>query len=368
MATVKLCLVMIVKNESSIIERMLNSIGSILDYICIEDTGSEDNTVEIIEKWGAEHHIPTTVHTNPFKNFGYNRTSSYRVAAETYPDSTHFILSDADFVWEVKPEFNKKILILPKYSVDQVSDNLINNNIRIISNKIKWECVGVTHEFWQEITDKDLPSARLKTLIIKDLHDGGCKSDKFERDERLLKAALEDPDEKDFTKARYTFYLGQTLNCLKRYEESTSYYEQRIEKGSKYGYDEVYYSYYQIGGNYESLKQYDLAEEYHLKAWEYDKQRNESLCALASMHRKNEEYQKAYDVAMLGINNKLDSYKLFTEPKCYSYKLQFELSIVCYYIKRLDEGQKAIEFLIENRHLLYRSEWKLVKGNSKFYL
>ena len=40
---------MIVKNESKIITRCLDQVKEIVDCICICDTGSEDNTVEIIE-------------------------------------------------------------------------------------------------------------------------------------------------------------------------------------------------------------------------------------------------------------------------------------------------------------------------------
>ena len=43
-----LCLNMIVKNESKIITRLFDSVLSIIDCYCICDTGSTDNTVELI--------------------------------------------------------------------------------------------------------------------------------------------------------------------------------------------------------------------------------------------------------------------------------------------------------------------------------
>ena len=42
-----LCLNMIVKNESRIIHRLLNSVKDIIDCFCICDTGSTDNTVAV---------------------------------------------------------------------------------------------------------------------------------------------------------------------------------------------------------------------------------------------------------------------------------------------------------------------------------
>ena len=47
----KLCLCMIVKKESRTMERCLNATKSIVDFVSICDTGSTDNTPEIIENW-----------------------------------------------------------------------------------------------------------------------------------------------------------------------------------------------------------------------------------------------------------------------------------------------------------------------------
>ena len=49
MSLPKLYLNMIVKNESRIIIRLLRSILPIIDGYCICDTGSTDNTIELIE-------------------------------------------------------------------------------------------------------------------------------------------------------------------------------------------------------------------------------------------------------------------------------------------------------------------------------
>jgi glycosyltransferase involved in cell wall biosynthesis len=41
-----ICLNMIVKNESKIITRLLESVSPIIDCYCICDTGSTDNTIQ----------------------------------------------------------------------------------------------------------------------------------------------------------------------------------------------------------------------------------------------------------------------------------------------------------------------------------
>ena len=47
----KLCLNMIVKDESRTIVRLLDSVINLIDSYCICDTGSSDNTVEIIKQY-----------------------------------------------------------------------------------------------------------------------------------------------------------------------------------------------------------------------------------------------------------------------------------------------------------------------------
>ena len=69
-----ICLNMIVKNESRIITRLLDSVVQYIDSYCICDTGSSDNTPMIIEDYFNAKQIPGKVFSEPFQNFEYNRT------------------------------------------------------------------------------------------------------------------------------------------------------------------------------------------------------------------------------------------------------------------------------------------------------
>ena len=73
-----LCLNMIVKNESKIITRLLDSVLSIIDCYCICDTGSTDNTIQIITDYFKSKNIPGKVVEEPFKNFCHNRNFSLK--------------------------------------------------------------------------------------------------------------------------------------------------------------------------------------------------------------------------------------------------------------------------------------------------
>ena len=102
----KLCLNMIVKNESRIITRMFDSLVSIIDTYCICDTGSTDNTIEIIKNYFDKKGIPGKVVEEPFKNFCHNRNFALKACLGM---SEYVLLMDADMKLDVK-NFDKQIL------------------------------------------------------------------------------------------------------------------------------------------------------------------------------------------------------------------------------------------------------------------
>lgn len=63
-----LAITMIVKNETKVIKRLLDSIFPFLDYWVISDTGSTDGTPEMIINYFKEKNIPGELHYVPWKN------------------------------------------------------------------------------------------------------------------------------------------------------------------------------------------------------------------------------------------------------------------------------------------------------------
>lgn len=411
-----ICLNSIVKNESNNMVRLLDSVKSIVDMISIVDTGSTDNTIDIILTWGKENNIPTTVHCEPFKNFCYNRTHSLQMAKKAYPMADYFLLSDADFVWniDVNNKFDKALLIDHKYLIEQYNPCLSYWNIRLLSSKVDFHCVARTHEYWTETKDQstytgDIRTTKITTLKIDDKEDGGCKADKFTRDERLLREGLEDPLEPDYLKTRYKFYLAQTLKDMGRFEESIEWYKKRIlDKGWE---EEIYYSKFQIGFNYEQMgwnkkhcttlldkgtkedieqkfilkwnpnnispaeileesKKYFLtAADYYLEAYSYRKIRSESLYYLTKMYRSLGMNEQAFPLAIMG--NKIPFPKtdtLFIQRNCYDYLFDCELSIIAFYIPgKRDIGRQAIVRLLEKDNLPEDKRHE-VEQNSRCYI
>lgn len=69
-----LTLSMIVKNEAPNIQRCLESVAKYIDYYVICDTGSTDNTKEIIKNFFDSKGIPGEILDHEWKHFGHNRS------------------------------------------------------------------------------------------------------------------------------------------------------------------------------------------------------------------------------------------------------------------------------------------------------
>jgi len=311
---IKLCLVMIVKNESKNIPRLLETLKDIIDCISVVDTGSTDNTEEVMTEWAKRNGIPCKIHHEPFRDFGYNRTHSFEMAKKSFPECPYFLLSDADFIWEDNG-FDKNKLCQPFYYVEQYNSVLSYWNIRIIASKYSWVCEGVTHEYWYNKDVLNYGTNRLSELRIHDLEDGGCKENKFNRDEALLKRALESKLPKRLI-SRYHFYLAQTYRDTKRYSEAIEYYKKRVEE--KGWYEEVFCSLYMIGKCYAILRDFKSAEIYLWKAYQYNKNRSEPLFVLATIMLEQGKREEALKYIEIGEKIKFPERDiLFIEKPCY---------------------------------------------------
>ena len=90
-----ICLNMIVKDEADII---VNTLTNLLDkiplhYWVICDTGSSDNTAELIENFFKEKDISGELIHDPWQDFAYNRTRALEFA---YKKTDFVFLFDAD--------------------------------------------------------------------------------------------------------------------------------------------------------------------------------------------------------------------------------------------------------------------------------
>jgi len=318
---VSLCLNMIVKNESRIITRLMESVLPIIDTYVICDTGSTDGTPDIIKTFFDSKGIPGEVIHEPFKNFGYNRTFALRAARG---QATYALLLDADMIFKIEPGFNKQALTADSYLIIQKGGNLSYHNTRLIRLDIDAKCVGPTHEYY------DLPpgsrTEKLDTIWINDIGDGGAKADKFDRDIRLLKQGIEEEPEN----GRYYFYLANSYFNTGRHEESIPYYKRRIELGG--WSEEVFYAHLNLGHAYMTTGQPEMAICTWMNGYNIHPARAETIYEIAKYYRIKGQQKIGMAFALLGKQipyPKNDT--LFIHNDVYETGLDYELSILGYY-------------------------------------
>ena len=282
---ITICLNMIVRNESKIITRLFDTVLPIIDSYCICDTGSKDNTMEIIKNYFEEKNIPGKIFEHPFKNFGYNRTISFKEAQKI--GSTYIMVLDADMILKIFSEFDKNSLDKPVYTLQQGDGGLAYFNPRLIRSNVETSVVGPTHEYYS-FKPKTIRKTKMTSLRILDINDGGHKQNKFTRDIKLLSDALKEEPKND----RYNFYLANSYFDIQQFEKASEIYQKRIELG---GWpEEVYYSYYRLGLCFMKMDMDDSAITTWLDSYNFYPKRAEGLYEIVKYYRMNQKHLLSY--------------------------------------------------------------------------
>mgnify|MGYP006410167183 CR=1 FL=1 len=340
-----ICLNMIVKNESAIIIRLLNSVLPIINTYCICDTGSTDNTIELIEQYFKDKKINGVIFHETFKNFQYNRN----IALHKCKNMADFILLlDADMKLEIndKRRFLKLLNHNSYYTILQGTRDFMYENIRLIPNESlllnKTMYIGVTHEYLS--TPNQFKELKLEknVLFIKDIGDGGCKQDKFKRDISLFLSEFKlNPGSEN--NPRYNFYLANSYYNNSDDYNAIKYYKKTIKLNG--WYQERWYSCYRLGLIYKERSNSQKAIYYWLEASNIIPERLENIYHIIKYYREKENKQKiAFLFYMNFVYGKIPNLKkrtkyLFLENDIYLYKLYYEYQILAYYnnVKNIDK-------------------------------
>jgi len=328
-----ICLNMIVKNESKIITRLLESVLPIIDSYCICDTGSTDNTIEIIETFFNTNNIQGKIVKEQFRDFGYNRTFALNAVVDV-PNSDYILLLDADMILQLNMdvlELKTRIIKYDAFYICQGTPQFFYKNVRIIKNRRGCSYWGVTHEYMKTPHGTLYDSFNTNEIFINDIGDGGCKNDKCDRDIRLLTKGLEDNPKND----RYTFYLANSYRDKGENEKAIELYKQRIELGG--WVEEIWYSHYCIGKCFKQMGNNEMAIYSWMEAYNAFPKRIESLYKIVKYYRIQDCHNLAYTYYMLADYERKTHFTwdyLFLEKDIYDYKLDYELSIIGYYCNR----------------------------------
>jgi len=360
---------MIVKNESAIIRRLIDSVLPIIDSYCICDTGSTDKTPEIIESYFASYGIPGKVVHEPFQDFGYNRSNALKYCIGM-DKADYLLLIDADMVLKIPKTFDINLFKQYVASADahymlQGTDTFFYKNIRLVKNKPGISYWGVTHEYMNLPAGTKYGFFNKCDIFIWDIGDGGAKTDKFERDIRLLKQGLKDIPNND----RYTFYLANSLRDAGKTNEAIEMYKKRISLGG--WIEEPWYSHYSLGKIYKHRNEMDKAVFHWLEAYSCNPTRIENLYEIVNYYRNNGKNDLAYIFYKIA-REKRDEIKnwdfLFLEKDVYDFKLDYEFSIFGYYVNKDKYDLVRCSMDLLNYHTVEPKIYKNILSNYKFYV
>jgi len=343
----KICLNMIVKNESKIILRLLESVISIIDCYCICDTGSTDNTIELITNYFNEKNISGIIFNEPFINFEYNRNIALQKCIDM---SDYILLLDADMILYTNNLFDKSKLIKDCYYIFQGREDFFYQNIRIIKNNGLFKYVGVTHEYIDKPNNIITDFITKNEIFINDIGDGGSKKDKFERDIKLLKnGILNEPNN-----YRYYFYLANSYKDSKKYTEAIDYYKKVLELNG--WVQEKYIACLRLYELYDKIKTPENGIYYLIESYNYDNTRVEGIFQLIKFYCIKKQNKTAYSFYTLIQKYYENDYltdvfnnKLFINNYDYSFYLPYYMIIVSAKINNYDVGLKMYDIIFTKK-------------------
>lgn len=328
-----------VKNQEEMIWRSLESVKNVIDCISICDTGSTDNTIEIIEQFMKETGIPGKVYKTEGKDLRDNGTALVQEAQKTLQglgfslSHSYLLTLDAGMVLKASAAFMKDLLEMDAYLILEKSSLLsyYNYSAHLLRASLPWESSGVMQTAWSN--KEQHRSRKLYSLVIESQEDKDQYTDRLKQDMRDLKQGIKDePDN-----ARYLFLLAQASKCLKHYDEALRWYRARIEKGGDK--EEIWFSKYMIGTCFEEMGEWDHALYWYLEAYQFYPSRPDSLQKVATHYRLEGQNDLAYIFAKHGSRIPVPTDQtLFSSSPFDDYKFDEELSIAAYYTHFKDEG------------------------------
>ena len=361
----RLILTQIMKNEAHVITRMLNSIRPIVDIICLVDTGSTDNSIEVVKNWGEQNKIETHVFERAFDNFENSRNYSIQMAREVTAgrgDDFWGFWLDADEMIEILPNFNKNNINKDLYMFNTYINVMKYTRNECYKLDKPFRFYGPVHEFIV-CDDKNITSGLMDGLNVRVQMDGGSWKgnipEKYKSHahvlEKYIDASRQDP--------RWIFYTAQSYHdsaCVpdsreeneERLRRSMKYYKERISRADGYP-EEIFYSQFRVGTIMRVLEMpFSQTLNELMKAYSMDPLRAEPIKAIIDHYLSVGEWNNAYLFSKFAkVNfhgkNPYPQRLLFVDEALYIWKILEVHAASSFYTGRRDEAKQTFQEMVE---------------------
>jgi glycosyltransferase involved in cell wall biosynthesis len=345
---------MIVKDESKVIERCLNSVKPFIDHWVIVDTGSSDNTASLI--LDTLDGIPGSLHHKPWVNFAHNRNEALDFGRGT---ADYLLFIDADEqLQSTTPTTKWPNLVEDAYSLEAKYGELSYDRVSLINMKLPWQWRGVVHEHLD--AGRPVSQPRVPDVWIYVRPEGARSSDpqKFQKDAAVLEEGLiAEPNN-----ARYRFYLAQSYRDSGNLALARTNYQLRVEMGG--WQEEVWYAMLQVASLTEHLGE-DPVHAY-MKAYDYRPGRAETTVNLLRYFLGKHNWNLAYIFGRIAYQTKMTTDRLFVNTHAYNWKVKDDFALAAFYSGRVDEARGVWQRLLAKGSTLPESQIERIKSNLGF--
>jgi glycosyltransferase involved in cell wall biosynthesis len=343
-----LCLGMIVKDEEADIVRCLDSVVDYIDYWVICDTGSKDNTVQIVRDYFESKGINGDLHEDEWLDFSTNRN---KVIERATGKTDYILFMDADDYLVAKDKNPFKEIVETEGDYLECTLNLGTtsyNRCIVTKNNGQFKFKGVLHEYLCHVSEKwnDVNMVKMNSVEMvantSPLKRFSTSNEKYYNDALILKKGIEDEPEN----SRYWFYLGQSfMNCNHHYEAMRAYSRRASLGGFE---EEVYYSMYQAANCMAALSfPSEKIEEAYLRAWERRPHRLEALFEYMRRLNSEKRYATAYAIGKVAAEKANRNDSVFINSHIYEFGFLDELAVASFYMKDYDLCKRCVEQIEE---------------------
>lgn len=360
----KLALNFICKDESHVIERMLKSAVGITDMVVAVDTGSTDNTKEIIERVCKEHNIECHIFDRPFDTFNKSRNYAIQKLKEIVNNSPDWYgyWFDCDEELVVKDTFDKNSLTKDLYMITTLISKMRYTRNTFFRCSLPFEFYGPVHEFI--ICKQDnITSDIVNDILVNVSMDGASWKGEIHKKYYKHAIQLEEYINYEDRSSRWVFYTAQSYHDSatipnnkfendERLKRSIRFYRERVNRID--GYDEErFYSQYRLAV---CLLRIDTPwRDVHnelLKAYKLDPTRGEPFKVLIEYYSSMGDWHMAYLYSKFAVvnyhgKNPYPNKLLFIEEELYNYKFIDMHINTCVQTGRNDEAKETFKVLLD---------------------
>ena len=342
-------LCIMVKNGGPQFEQMLLDNLPIIDEWTILDTGSTDETIDIIKRvlvGKKEGHL----YEEPFINFCDSRNRLIDLAGDECKyklilDDTYVIKGDLRaFLNDVRSDQYST-----SFTLFITSDDTKYGSNRIIKSDSGLRYIHKIHEV---ITDKDNINVVIPENIsyIDDRRFDYMEQRTMERKQLDLKLLYEEVEENPNDPRAY-YYLAQTYNILEDYEKAYYYFMKRCEFTNAGFIQERIDASFEAArvANFKLGKPWPECEEQYLKTFKIDESRPDSVYFIGAHYYLENNYKLAYKYFKMAFEIGFPQHCQYSlKPTLSFHFLPKLLTKICYDVNDYELGLKASAFFISN--------------------